>query len=335
MPKVSVLMPTYNGEAYIVEAIESIRMQTFQDWELIVVDDGSRDNTVAQVAKFIQTDNRIRLIQFAENQGIPFARNAAVAAAGGLYLANLDSDDVALPQRFEMQVSFLDTHPEVGVCGAGMGCLTTGKLAFPAYHSHEAICAQLLFGSPIPNSSAMMRANLLMPSVPAYDASFALAQDYDLWERLSTQTRLHNLTEVLVYRRLHAQNSSTQNGSLLQHHTERIWQRQLQGLGLTPTPSALALHRQIVGDGLVDLAHLQAVDEWLTLLWEANQVRQRYPEPAFEHQLAQIWLRHFAGQTRLGLPYGRLFTQSRWSQYPTYGAWQRLKFWVKTVLQQP
>ena len=118
MPAVSVVMPVYNGEKYVAEAIESILAQTFTDFEFIIVDDGSRDRSPEIISDYERRDDRIRFLAFEQNKGRAAAKNLGIEAATGQYIAGMDSDDVSLPQRLEKQVDFLRANPDIGVVGA-------------------------------------------------------------------------------------------------------------------------------------------------------------------------------------------------------------------------
>ena len=115
MPTVSVIIPTYKRAAYLKEAVESVLAQTFEDWELIVVDDGSPDNTGEIVETLRQRDHRIRYIR-QSNGGWCAAQNIGVSHAKGNYIALLDNDDLWLPEKLNVQVSFMESHPEIGFC---------------------------------------------------------------------------------------------------------------------------------------------------------------------------------------------------------------------------
>ena len=119
MPQVSVIMTVYNGEKFLAEAIESILAQTFTDFELLIVDDGSTDESAARIKAIAQRDKRIHFVQLGENVGMADARNCGIAAATGEYIAIMDCDDVSLPERLEKQVAFLRANPEIGALGAG------------------------------------------------------------------------------------------------------------------------------------------------------------------------------------------------------------------------
>ena len=117
MPLVSVIMPVYNGEKYLAEAIDSILVQTFTDFELLIVDDGSQDNSAEIIRSYVKRDSRIRFFQQEQNEGSANARNRGIANAKGEFIAAMDCDDVSLPERLQKQVDFLESHPEIGALG--------------------------------------------------------------------------------------------------------------------------------------------------------------------------------------------------------------------------
>ena len=117
MPRVSVIMPVYNGEEYLSEAIDSILTQTHSDFELILVDDGSQDDSYAIMRGYLERDERIRLFQLESNMGMADARNFGITQARGDYITTMDCDDISLPRRLQLQVEFLDSHADVGAVG--------------------------------------------------------------------------------------------------------------------------------------------------------------------------------------------------------------------------
>ena len=132
IPKVSVVMPVYNREAFVSESVGSILDQTFEDFEFIIIDDGSTDRTVAIVQEHMQQDSRIRLVILPENVGIARATNRGINEAQGQYIALMDSDDVSIRTRLEHQVDYLDQHPDVDVLGTQMQVVDK--------HSHSFHC---------------------------------------------------------------------------------------------------------------------------------------------------------------------------------------------------
>jgi glycosyltransferase involved in cell wall biosynthesis len=200
-PVVSVLMGVRDGAAWLSRAISSVLAQTLTDLELVVVDDGSTDATAALLAAV--PDPRL-VVERQTRAGLAVALNRALARARAPLIARLDADDVALPARLERQRAFLLAHPEVGLLGTAAR-VTDGSdrdVAITRPPEDDAgIRRALIRRNPFVHSSVMLR-RALVSSVGGYDESFVVAQDYDLWLRLSPITRMANLPEPLVIRRL-------------------------------------------------------------------------------------------------------------------------------------
>jgi hypothetical protein len=203
-PTVSVLLPVFNGAAYIRESVESILAQTFQDFELIIIDDGSQDDS-AQIIERIK-DSRIRLYRQA-NQGLPATLNGAIGLANGEFLARQDQDDVSFPRRFETQVSYLRSHAGCGLVGTWAeiiaGTEKTGRVHRHAEANH-ALQFDLLFDNPFVHSSVMLRKSAVQAvGMYSVDPARQPPEDYELWSRLSRKCEVANIPEILhVYREI-------------------------------------------------------------------------------------------------------------------------------------
>jgi glycosyltransferase involved in cell wall biosynthesis len=206
-PAISVVMSVYNGEKYAPEAVESILAQTFRDFELIVIDDGSTDGTKALLEGFAQRDTRVRLIS-RPNKGLTKTLNEGLGVARGEFVARMDADDVSLPTRFEKQIEFLRANPDCVCVGARV--LRVDPYGSPLSESdhkltHEEIDAQLIeqgLGWAITHPVAMMRRDAVQ-QVGGYREQFKTSQDLDLWLRLAEVGRLANLPEILLKYRYH------------------------------------------------------------------------------------------------------------------------------------
>lgn len=200
-PEVSVLMAVRNGVPWIADAIASVRDQTFEDLELIVIDDGSEDRTPEVLAAV--EDPRL-IVERAPRRGLTGALRRAVELARAPLLARLDADDVAMPDRFARQRAFLVSHPEVGLLGsAAREVDSAGRLVrtFAPPTDDGELRRRLIRENPFVHSAVMMRRDAY-ERAGGYDARVLVAQDYDLWMRMSRSTRLANLPDVLVVRRL-------------------------------------------------------------------------------------------------------------------------------------
>jgi glycosyltransferase involved in cell wall biosynthesis len=201
-PKISVILPVYNAQSYLRESIESILNQSFQDFELIMINDGSIDGSLSIMESY--ADQRIRIIN-QSNAGLPISLNRAIATAKGKYLARQDADDISLPERLSKQVAYLDDHPQCALLGSWAqilvaNALTNRSLAHP--HLNSDIQLKLLFFNCFVHSSVMIRKSALEISglYPEEKEKFP-PEDYDLWLRIAKHWEVANLPEVLLYYR--------------------------------------------------------------------------------------------------------------------------------------
>lgn len=199
-PLVSVLMPVYNCELYIKEAIESILNQTYANFELLLIEDCSTDTTL-QICKSFQ-DDRIVIIEKEKNSGYTNSLNYGLSIARGKYIARMDGDDISLPERFEKQVTFMESNKEVIVCGTLYKLLDRDEVyILPEYH--EDIKIKLLYGNCLGHPTIMIRKSVLINNDLKYDTVMEPAEDYDLWVRLIGLGKIHNLQQVLLHYRVH------------------------------------------------------------------------------------------------------------------------------------
>jgi glycosyltransferase involved in cell wall biosynthesis len=197
-PKVTVLMPAYNAGKYIAEAIRSVLGQSFADFELLIVDDGSSDNTLGVIHGF--ADPRIRLL-VQENNGISMALNTGLKAAKGVYIARFDADDICFPQRLAQQVIFLDGHPSYLVVGSDAEYISeNGEHLFNFRcigHSHREIEENLYRHCPFIHSAVMYRKEAIVQA-GGYSSYAHNFEDYLLWVQLLQRGKCCNLPEPLI-----------------------------------------------------------------------------------------------------------------------------------------
>lgn len=202
MTKVSVIMPVYNGEKYLDEAIESILSQSYKDFEFIILDDGSTDSSPEIISRYY--DSRIKLISL-KHVGLVSALNEGIKKSTGEYILRCDSDDVSMPDRISTQVSILDNNPSIGMCGSwaeiidGIGN-KVGEMTYPPIDNRK-IKKYALLHSPFIHPSVIMRKNILL-QVGGYK-NFRHVEDYELWTRILNRTETCNLPRFLIKYRIH------------------------------------------------------------------------------------------------------------------------------------
>ncbi|SEP76565.1 Glycosyl transferase family 2 [Virgibacillus subterraneus] len=197
-PLVTVFIPLYNCEEYISEALESVINQSYSNIEIVIIDDGSTDNSVNIVNSY--TDPRIRLIKNEINRGIPYTRNLGLQESQGKYMAIIDSDDIAYLTRIEKQVNYMENNPNID--GIGTYYEIFGgrfkKVMKPKNITSEEIKAGLLFLNRIANPTSFLRLETINKYELRYNPEYFVAQDYDMWIQLSKVGELSILPEVLL-----------------------------------------------------------------------------------------------------------------------------------------
>jgi glycosyltransferase involved in cell wall biosynthesis len=306
-PRVSVIIPAYNREAYVGASIESVLHQTFADFELLVIDDGSTDRTREVVRTF--HDSRLRFLYHERNQGLPRTRNAGIDAARGAYVAFLDSDDVALPTRLAKQVAFLDRHPAHAAIGAWIDWMDDGGRPLGRVKRRplaaQDVAALRLFRQGIENTASMARTAILRAY--RHDEGFEVSEDFELWARVAAEHAIANLPEVLVRRRAHAQQTSKDRDEQTRLYRQAIYARQLEALGIAFEEEDLKRHhllRRMRKSGFTpDRNYVDWAEAWLLALHAANARARRYPEPALSHLLGGFWLKVcWNASSQLGWP---------------------------------
>lgn len=209
VPKVTVLMPVYNGENYLREAIDSILNQSFKEFEFLIINDRSTDNSLQIIEAY--RDPRIRLFNNKTNLKLVATLNKGLNLARGEYVARMDADDISLPGRLKAQVKFLDTHPEVGILGTNVELIDDSGGYFTNFKaqpqpSDPALVRWTLFYRCCINHPTVMVRKSVYKHIGGYRSQFLYAEDYDLWLRAVQRTKIANLQKVLVKVRKHENN---------------------------------------------------------------------------------------------------------------------------------
>lgn len=199
MAKVTVLMPTYNVAPFVKEAVESVLRQTYTDFELLVIDDCSKDNTVEVVRSI--TDPRIRVEQNERNLGLADNLNRGLSLIDTEYVARMDGDDIAEPFWLEKEIAVLDSNPEIGVCSGGFERFGTVKSLVRFPETHEEIMANMLFECTV--IVPTFRMSLYRDMGMRYKSSAFPAEDYRFWSDCLRVTKLYNVQETVFHYRMH------------------------------------------------------------------------------------------------------------------------------------
>lgn len=290
MPKVSVLMPAYNAEKYIADAMESILNQTFQDFELIVLNDCSRDGTEGIILSY--DDPRIVYVKNPENMGVAGTLNRGLELAKGEYIARMDADDISLPDRLEKQVQYLDEHPKVAVLGTNVELFDENGVISTGWSSTDPaqMKVDLLFSCGLAHPSVMMRRNVIQ-ELGGYDLAFEGLEDYQLWCRVAKHYDVTTLPDLLFRYRVHSaqvtQNPSPEYLNRLQ--ALRHWQ--LEQLGICPDEEKHgSWYRYCQGKGLPTVEDILSAAAFFETALQANKQYKEYDETCLERTFKAILL---------------------------------------------
>lgn len=221
-PRVSVIIPTYNRSKLLIEAVRSVLNQTFQDFELLIIDDGSTDDTEQRIRDL--QESRIRYSRNRANSGVSASRNNGISKSRGIYIAFIDDDDQWLPEKLEKQVRVLDTSPpDVGaVCtGAVSVDIKSGvpiEVALPRYSGK--VLNELLESNFISTSSIVVKRECF-EKVGTFDQTLSYGEDFDMWIRLARVFLVESIPEPLIKHTDH-QNATSSNNKLIARNLERI-----------------------------------------------------------------------------------------------------------------
>jgi glycosyltransferase involved in cell wall biosynthesis len=327
--RVSIVLPVHNAAPYLRAAVESLLAQTVHDFEMIVVDDGSTDDTPAILRDLQARDDRL-LVHPIVRAGQSAALNQGIALARSPYVAIAHADDVYTPDRLQRQVEYMDDNPEIALCGAAARAMRDGKREVWRYPAaHDDIRCHLLFECAVAHPTVIMRRTAFQDRGLRYDQSLPSAQDYELWVRAVQSLRFANLPHVLVAYRLHKQQVRHVDPSRAARISS-IRKQQLARLGVRATDDELAIHNAI-GDWDFEPSRdfVARAGSWLLRLHEANRRSGVYPEERFATMLsAKLYLTCAQAARQGPWAWSRLET-SPFAKYRPRG--QRVKLLVRSL----
>jgi glycosyltransferase involved in cell wall biosynthesis len=229
VPLVSVIVPCYNSSKYLKTCLDSLQKQTYNNIEVIIIDDGSMDDSLMIARKIVDGDSRFKLLINDRNMGVAYTRSRGIRKASGIFVALMDSDDYSLHDRLKLQVEALLKYPNVDVVGGSCICYNTkdGREEIINYpNDHADLCLALLMDMPFCNSSLMFRSKCFNSLTELYDESFAPAEDFALLVRLKLKNRTFlNLNDILVRRNIH-------EDSITFTKQKNLFQARLQIIGM-------------------------------------------------------------------------------------------------------
>lgn len=332
-PKITVLMPVYNGEKYLREAIDSILNQTFKDFEFLIINDGSTDNSVKIIGSY--KNPRIRLIHNEKNLGLIFSLNRGLNLACGEYIARMDCDDISLPERLLVQVNFMEKNPQVSVCGSWTKIIGRDKEFINKYPlTDEELRARLLFNTPLAHPTIIIRKEIIKNYGLKYDENYKHAEDYQLWARIIKYTKISNIPKVLLLYRMHQASVSADYSAAQKENSNKVRLDLLKQLNLTPTEKELSIHASFSPPDWCDKkTFLNLIEVWLNKILLANQASRIYSQKALQKIIADRWLNACSANSSLGLWTWKKYRQAKFSK--SVFTWDEpLKLFAKCLIKK-
>jgi len=276
-PKVSVVMPVFNSQKFVACAVRSILIQSFTDFEFIIIDDCSTDNTNKILNSF--NDHRIKLLKLNENKGNYYAQNMGMKQAKGKYICVMDSNDIALPNRIQRQFEFMEANQKIGLCGSFVKVIDSDEI-ITAPEDHEEIKVWSLCNIMFRHPSVFIRIEFLKKYKLKYNESYRYAGDYDFLVRATHLFPVTNIQEVLLEYRRHADQISTAHNSENIKIVQNIILSQLTNFKKSISDKDKQLHLALMNRvPLKNKSELNQLKEWANYLLERNnQIRLYKPE---------------------------------------------------------
>ena len=284
--RIGVLMPVYNAEPYIKEAIDSILNQTYSNFDFYIINDGSSDKSDEIIRSY--TDERIHYLVNDQNRGLVYTLNRGLDLIENEFIARMDNDDIAFPDRFEKQLKFMDSHQNIVACGSQVQYFGTSDI-IPEYPlNHDEIKARFITANAIVHPTAFIRSEFINEQNIRYDEEHTYLEDYNFWLDVSRKGKLANHPEILLKYRWHGQNMTAEGTEKRQDRYKKIYHFILEELGIEPTEERKQLHLELSlrTKSIQDVSRLY---RHIQLILSQNKDLNIYPQKELKIVLEKLW----------------------------------------------
>lgn len=273
LPSITVIMPVFNTGKFVKDAIQSILDQSFSDFEFIVINDGSTDESLEIIKTF--SDKRIKILNNASNVGNYPSRNRGLRIAKGKYICVMDADDTAFPNRFERQFIFMEENPDIGLAGSGFRYFGKEQDIFRE-NDFERIKVSLLRNNCFIHPTLIMRHEFLKKYNLRYNEKYYYSADYDLIVRAAGLFLVTNILEILLNYRIHDQQITMKNRAKQMQYADEIAIQQLKYIGIDPVETETQLHINLLKGNSIEYSKKQELYDWIKKILTANQNKKYY-----------------------------------------------------------
>jgi glycosyltransferase involved in cell wall biosynthesis len=331
-PTLSIVMPVYNASRYIGEAIDSLLRQTFTDFELIVIDDGSTDHSLDIVNSY--DDPRIRIFRNEENKGIVFTRNRGLQEMRGRYYAPFDADDVAMPRKFEKQIAFMEQHPDYGLTGTWARHIDSeGKVLKSKWKLNaraSLIPSIQLFRAYFIQSAVVFRKEAIAQF--GYTPGFEIGEDYLLYYQISLRYKCENLPEYLIHYRIHPKSITQSNPQMYRDREFSLYRIIYSPLGINITPVELDTMMLIkYRNAVPSPENLRDIEAFLLRVLEANEHTRLYNRFALLSVVMNRWMKSCYNARRFFLQTIWIFVNSQITKRYTASVFGKRKTYISMM----
>ena len=305
----SVLMPVFNSELFVAEAIESVLNQSFKDFEFLILDDASIDKSFEIIKDFENKDSRIKVFQNEKNLGVVESRNKLINLSKGKYIAWIDSDDIAINNRFETQISFLEEHQEIGLLGAWLiKCDKFGnkQQIWPMETDPKKLQVDLFFHSPF-STVVMIRRSSLPDKL--YDSRFPVAEDYDFYCRIAEKSGVANLGIPLLKYRDNFQ-SLSHTTDVMEDRSVLVIKEHAERLGIKLEMTTIQNLRKPKTASKIAFAEIANIEKSLILLKDLLSENDHFDKTSVDEVIQKYWFETCRKSTHNGLKVLSIFFTS-------------------------
>lgn len=305
-PLVSVLLPCYNAEQYVEETIDSLLKQTYSNFEIIALNDCSTDKTLAILNELAKKDNRIKVFNNEQNLKLIKTLNKGIELCNGEFIARMDSDDIALPRRFEKQVSFFQENPDHDIVSTQFSTFKTGSDKLSPHSNpirNEELQAYLLFKSGICHPASMIRKTLFTELGFRFEEEYLHVEDYALWSKAIYKTKLANIGgEPLLLYRIHQTQVSSLYEDLQLENKKKVFKIHCAHLDIDSSDEVLDVYASVAEavPSQSSFDYLKKCEHFMLALIEKNRKVSFCSQAFLEDMLSLHWIR-LCANSRLGL----------------------------------
>ncbi|MCP4121018.1 MAG: glycosyltransferase [Bacteroidetes bacterium] len=332
-PPISVLMPVYNAGIFLRDSIESILNQSFSNFEFVIINDGSTDDSEEIIKSY--ADSRIIYVKNPVNLKLIKTLNKGIDICRGKYIVRMDADDISYPERLSRQFAFMEANPEVGLCGCNFESTGLKKMTSQLELDDQKIKLKLLHECHYQHPTMIIRRSILKDNNIYFDRDFLHVEDYELWARLISYCNYANIPEVLLKYRDHESNVTNTYSPIQKENSLLVRRKLFEMVGLKANAVELDLYQNCAYHNYPkDIEDIKLLDNLLNRMIIANRKSELFTEDCFEDYIAKMWWNLLYNSTAQGSQILQLYKQSNMMKLARVKTASFLRFWVKAAIKK-